>query len=101
MIRRNVTPFRCRRVWGDNHSHIRLFGRLLCKVTPVAAGCYVAGLRGTVVLPVGDVLCFNSSGAAIFFEFKHYKPKKRFTSTKCFAFMEMDEIKPGPIVIEL
>uniref|UniRef100_A0A3Q4A8P6 C2 Aida-type domain-containing protein n=1 Tax=Mola mola TaxID=94237 RepID=A0A3Q4A8P6_MOLML len=39
-------------------------------------------------------------GAAIFFEFKHYKPKKRFTSTKCFAFMEMDEIKPGPIVIE-
>ncbi|XP_005996083.1 axin interactor, dorsalization-associated protein isoform X2 [Latimeria chalumnae] len=40
-------------------------------------------------------------GAAIFFEFKHYKPKKRFTSTKCFAFMEMDEIKPGPTVIEL
>ncbi|KAL0964971.1 hypothetical protein UPYG_G00275110 [Umbra pygmaea] len=40
-------------------------------------------------------------GTAIFFEFKHYKPKKRFTSTKCFAFMEMDEIKPGPIVIEL
>uniref|UniRef100_A0A8C0SYU5 Axin interactor, dorsalization associated n=2 Tax=Canis lupus familiaris TaxID=9615 RepID=A0A8C0SYU5_CANLF len=40
-------------------------------------------------------------GAAIFFEFKHYKPKKRFTSTKCFAFMEMDEIKAGPIVIEL
>ncbi|XP_048841944.1 axin interactor, dorsalization-associated protein isoform X2 [Brienomyrus brachyistius] len=42
-----------------------------------------------------------SKGAAIFFEFKHYKPKKKFTSTKCFAFMEMDEIKPGPIVIEL
>ncbi|CAG09192.1 unnamed protein product, partial [Tetraodon nigroviridis] len=40
-------------------------------------------------------------GAAIFFEFKHYKPKKKFTSTKCFAFMEMDEIKPGPIVVEL
>ncbi|XP_063078330.1 axin interactor, dorsalization-associated protein [Engraulis encrasicolus] len=42
-----------------------------------------------------------TKGAAIFFEFKHYKPKKRFTSTKCFGFMEMDEIKPGPIVIEL
>ncbi|KAL1775069.1 axin interactor, dorsalization-associated protein [Sigmodon hispidus] len=42
-----------------------------------------------------------TKGAAIFFEFKHYKPKKRFTSTKCFAFMEIDEIKPGPIVIEL
>ncbi|XP_071244779.1 axin interactor, dorsalization-associated protein-like [Salvelinus alpinus] len=40
-------------------------------------------------------------GTAIFFEFKHYKPKKGFTSTKCFAFMEMDEIKPGPILIEL
>lgn len=50
---------------------------------------------------VADVVCFNSVGAAIFFEFKHYKPKKRFTSTKCFAFMEMDEIKAGPIVIEL
>ena len=44
---------------------------------------------------------YRLPGAAIFFEFKHYKPKKRFTSTKCFAFMEMDEIKPGPIVIEL
>ncbi|XP_063105832.1 axin interactor, dorsalization-associated protein-like [Cavia porcellus] len=42
-----------------------------------------------------------TKGAAIFFEFKHYKPKKRFTSTKCFALMEMDEIKPRPIVIEL
>ncbi|KAM5165384.1 axin interactor, dorsalization-associated protein isoform 1-T1 [Mantella aurantiaca] len=42
-----------------------------------------------------------TKGAAIFFEFKHYKPKKRFTSTKCFAFMEMDEIKAGQIVIEL
>ncbi|XP_016076631.1 PREDICTED: axin interactor, dorsalization-associated protein [Miniopterus natalensis] len=42
-----------------------------------------------------------TKGAAIFFEFKHYKPKKRFTSTKCFAFMEMDEVRPGPIVIEL
>ncbi|XP_041420177.1 axin interactor, dorsalization-associated protein B isoform X2 [Xenopus laevis] len=42
-----------------------------------------------------------TKGAAIFFEFKHYKPKKRFTSTKCFAFMEMDEIKSGQIVIEL
>ncbi|XP_062040221.1 LOW QUALITY PROTEIN: axin interactor, dorsalization-associated protein-like [Lepus europaeus] len=41
-----------------------------------------------------------TKGAAVF-EFKHCKPKKWFTSTKCFAFMDMDEIKPGPIVIEL
>ncbi|XP_006824893.1 axin interactor, dorsalization-associated protein A-like [Saccoglossus kowalevskii] len=40
-------------------------------------------------------------GTAIFFEFKHYKPKKKFTSTKCFAFMELDEIKSGGCVIEL
>jgi hypothetical protein len=42
-----------------------------------------------------------TKGAAFFFEFKHYKLKKRFTRAKCFAFMEMDGIKPGPIVIEL
>ncbi|XP_072167800.1 axin interactor, dorsalization-associated protein-like [Diadema setosum] len=40
-------------------------------------------------------------GTAVFFEFKHYKAKKRAISTKCFAFMEMDEIKNGPLVIEL
>ncbi|XP_063105837.1 axin interactor, dorsalization-associated protein-like [Cavia porcellus] len=42
-----------------------------------------------------------TKGAAVFFEFKHFKPKKRFTSTKCFTFMEMDELKPRLIVIEL
>ncbi|CAH1263384.1 axin interactor, dorsalization-associated protein-like [Branchiostoma lanceolatum] len=40
-------------------------------------------------------------GTAIFFEFKHYKPKKRMTSIKCWAFMEMDELKSGPASIEL
>jgi hypothetical protein len=39
--------------------------------------------------------------AAVFFEFKHYKPKKKLTSTKCFAFMEMDEIKQGPACLEI
>ncbi|KAF2982468.1 hypothetical protein EK904_003872, partial [Melospiza melodia maxima] len=50
---------------------------------------------------IDPYITVSVKGAAIFFEFKHYKPKKRFTSTKCFAFMEMDEIKPGAIVIEL
>ncbi|XP_019321245.1 axin interactor, dorsalization-associated protein isoform X2 [Panthera pardus] len=50
---------------------------------------------------IDPYITVSVKGAAIFFEFKHYKPKKRFTSTKCFAFMEMDEIKAGPIVIEL
>ena len=42
-----------------------------------------------------------TKGVALFFEFKHCRPRKRFTSTKCFAVMEMDEIKPGPIVIAI
>ncbi|XP_031564204.1 axin interactor, dorsalization-associated protein-like [Actinia tenebrosa] len=40
-------------------------------------------------------------GTAIFFELKHYKPKKNIISTKCFAFMEQDEIRNGPACIEL
>eukprot|EP00746_Dinoflagellata_sp_MGD_P007885 gnl/MRDRNA2_/MRDRNA2_115696_c0_seq1.p1 gnl/MRDRNA2_/MRDRNA2_115696_c0~~gnl/MRDRNA2_/MRDRNA2_115696_c0_seq1.p1 ORF type:complete len:294 (-),score=57.98 gnl/MRDRNA2_/MRDRNA2_115696_c0_seq1:116-997(-) len=32
-------------------------------------------------------------GAAIFFEFKHYKPKKKKTSTRCWCFMELNELK--------
>ena len=31
--------------------------------------------------------------SVIFFEFKHYKPAKKYVSTKCYAFMERDEIK--------
>ena len=40
-------------------------------------------------------------GASIFFEFKHYKPKKKKVSTKCFSFIEMDEIKPGKAALEM
>eukprot|EP00039_Didymoeca_costata_P000666 m.46739 g.46739 ORF g.46739 m.46739 type:complete len:332 (-) comp10401_c0_seq1:3810-4805(-) len=39
--------------------------------------------------------------AAIFFEFKHYKPRKQKVSTKCFAFLEMDELKNGKTPMEL
>jgi hypothetical protein len=31
--------------------------------------------------------------AALFFEFKHYKPKKKKVSTRCWAFMELNELK--------
>lgn len=41
------------------------------------------------------------SGSAILFEFKHWKPKGEYISTKCWSFMELDEIKPGPAVLEL
>uniref|UniRef100_H2YCD6 C2 Aida-type domain-containing protein n=1 Tax=Ciona savignyi TaxID=51511 RepID=H2YCD6_CIOSA len=40
-------------------------------------------------------------GSAIFFELFHYKQKRRATSLKCFSFMELDELKAGPCVIEL
>ncbi|XP_061415067.1 axin interactor, dorsalization-associated protein-like isoform X3 [Lethenteron reissneri] len=50
-----------------------------------------------IQLPVEDI----PTDAAIFFELKHYKPLKRLTSTKCFALLEMDEIRPGAAVIEL
>ena len=40
-------------------------------------------------------------GSAIFFEFKHFKPKKGNVSTKGFSFMEMDEIKPGKAFLEM
>lgn len=41
------------------------------------------------------------SGFAIFFEFKHYKPKKCAMSVKCWACMEKDEIKEGNAALEL
>lgn len=33
------------------------------------------------------------SNAAIFFEFKHYKPKKKKVSTRCWCFMELNELR--------
>mmetsp|Transcript_18917 Transcript_18917/g.30744 ORF Transcript_18917/g.30744 Transcript_18917/m.30744 type:complete len:294 (+) Transcript_18917:67-948(+) len=39
--------------------------------------------------PLDSISC----GDAIFFEFKHYKPKKKYISTRCFTFMEYDEIE--------
>merc|ERR1719174_1776081 len=40
--------------------------------------------------------------AALFFEFKHYKPKKKKISTRCWAFMELNELKmDDEIVLEI
>lgn len=40
--------------------------------------------------------------AALFFEFKHYKPKKKKVSTRCWAFMELSELKRDEeIVLEI
>ncbi len=50
-----------------------------------------------ILRPVEEI----PGGSGIFFELKHYKPKKGITSTKCFSFMEMDEIKPGRTYLEM
>eukprot|EP01136_Pigoraptor_vietnamica_P032427 Opistho-1_new@94260 len=42
-----------------------------------------------------------SKDCAIFFALKHYKAASRKVSTRCYAFMEPDEIKPGPACLEL
>ena len=39
------------------------------------------------------------NGATIFFEFKHYKPKKKKVSTRCWAFMELNELKQDEEII--
>lgn len=42
-----------------------------------------------------------AANAGIFFEFKHVKPKKgNYVSTRCWAFMEMDELREGKIQLE-
>jgi len=44
----------------------------------------------------------HAQQAALFFEFKHYKPKKKKVSTRCWAFMELSELKPDEeIVLEI
>lgn len=44
----------------------------------------------------------KKQGAALFFEFKHYKPKKKKISTRCWSFMELNELKPDEeIVLEI
>lgn len=71
------------------------------QITPVASE------RETSYIVFGNEVEIHSpleempSGAAIFFEFKHYKPKKGITSTRCFSFMEMDEVKPGKSFLEM
>ncbi|EFJ50605.1 hypothetical protein VOLCADRAFT_120601 [Volvox carteri f. nagariensis] len=42
-----------------------------------------------------------SDKSAIFFEFRHFKPKKSKKSIKAYCYMEMDEIKNGPVTLEV
>lgn len=55
------------------------------------------GFRVHIQTPVRKM---KEANAAVFFEFKHWKPKKKKISTRCFAFLEMDELKEGAIALE-
>jgi hypothetical protein len=43
----------------------------------------------------------KAGDCAIFFEFKHYKPKKQMVSCRCWSFLEMDEIRVGATNLEI
>lgn len=53
-----------------------------------------------VVIELQKHVAKLTKGTAICFEFRH-KSKKKFSSTKYFPFMEMNEIKCEAVVIEL
>jgi hypothetical protein len=62
--------------------------------TPVATEKRVAHVVfGSVIYLRVSLEEMKRRGAAIFFEFKHYKPKKKKVSTRCWCFMEMSEVK--------
>lgn len=69
--------------------------------TPVAAYRQDTYVVFNVDVHIQKTLDSLPPGYAIFFEFKHYKPKKGSVSTRCWSFMESDEIKDGPAVLEL
>ncbi|KAH3853081.1 axin interactor, dorsalization-associated protein-like [Dreissena polymorpha] len=69
--------------------------------TPVAKCKEDSSVVFNVDVHVQKTLDSLPPGYAVFFEFKHFKPKKDTTSTRCWAFMESDEIKEGPAVLEL
>ncbi len=69
--------------------------------TPLANQREASHIQFSVSVLVSTPLEELPEGAAIFFEFKHYKTSKKRVSTKCFSFMEMDEIKPGKAALEM
>ncbi|XP_014669499.1 PREDICTED: axin interactor, dorsalization-associated protein B-like isoform X2 [Priapulus caudatus] len=69
--------------------------------TPVALSKDETFAYFHVTVEVQRCVEYLPAGFVIFFELKHFKPKKQRKSVKCFSFLESDEIKQGPVVIEL
>jgi hypothetical protein len=67
--------------------------------TPTATETQESAVVFDVTVQIQQPLEEIPGGSAIFFEFKHRKSKKE--SSKCFCFMEMDEIKHGKTYLEM
>ena len=80
-------PIRCKT--ETNHDLVATFSRVLGSLV-----VFTSSSHGLLKIFLKDI-------STIFLDFKHYKPKKDIVSTRCFAFMEQDEFKPGPACIEL
>ena len=57
-------------------------------------------IKCTFHLPISIEEMKSRYDVGIFFEFKHYKPKKKYNSTRCWTFFELDEIINGEIRCE-
>eukprot|EP00771_Trimastix_marina_P001290 gnl/Trimastix_PCT/2351.p1 GENE.gnl/Trimastix_PCT/2351~~gnl/Trimastix_PCT/2351.p1 ORF type:complete len:297 (+),score=68.57 gnl/Trimastix_PCT/2351:48-938(+) len=69
--------------------------------TPVSADKQASHVVWNSTVHIQTPLEQLNSDVAMFFEFLHFKPRGSYNSTRCWAMLEMDEIKPGPCVLEL
>lgn len=61
------------------------------------------GFRNALIQLESSLSMMEERGAAVFLEVYHYKPKKRKKSCRCWALVELDEIRPDatPLALEL
>lgn len=77
-----------------------IFGQKVQLQTPFEH--FQSGKRNSASLSLVSNTDLTTPEYALFFEFKHYKEEKQKLSTRCFSFMEYDEIQLGkPIALEL
>lgn len=56
------------------------------------------GSRVFVQTPLAEL---REANAAVFFEFKHWKPREKYVSVRCWSLLEMDEVKEGACLLEI
>ena len=67
--------------------------------TPIASQRSETGIVFNSTVQIQSNIDTLPDKAALFFEFKHYKPKKKKLSTKAFSFLEPDEIASSPALL--